>query len=47
VPLLASFTSGSGKVVDPAFRTARNADADVMWTMQYMPVGSGLGHWGR
>jgi hypothetical protein len=36
VQLLASFTSGSGKVVDPAFRTARNADADVMRTMQYM-----------
>jgi hypothetical protein len=36
VPLLASFTSGSGKVAIATFRVAKNADADVMLTLQYM-----------
>lgn len=36
VPLLASFTSGDGKVAIATFRVAKNADADVMLTLQYM-----------
>jgi hypothetical protein len=36
VPLLASFTSGEGKVAYATFRVAKNADADVMLTLQYM-----------
>jgi len=36
VPLLASFTSGDGKVAFATFRVAKNADADVMLTLQYM-----------
>jgi len=36
VPLLASFTSGEGKVAYSTFRVAKNADADIILALQYM-----------
>ena len=35
-PLLVSFTSGDGKVAFSTFRVAKNADSDVILTLQYM-----------
>ena len=35
-PLLVSFTSGEGKVAYSTFRVAKNADADIILTLQYM-----------
>ena len=36
VPLLASFTSGEGKVVYSTFRVAKNGSSDMMQVLQYM-----------
>jgi hypothetical protein len=35
-PLLVSFTSGEGKVAFSTFRVAKNADSDIILTLQYM-----------
>lgn len=35
-PLLVSFTVGDGKVAYSTFRVAKNADADIILTLQYM-----------
>ena len=35
-PLLVSFTSGEGKVAYSTFRVAKNADSDIILTLQYM-----------
>ena len=35
-PLLVSFTYGDGKVAYSTFRVAKNADADIILTLQYM-----------
>jgi len=35
-PLLVSFTSGDGKVAFSTFRVAKNADSDIILTLQYM-----------
>ena len=36
VPLLASFTSGEGKVVFSTFRVAKNGSSEMMQVLQYM-----------
>ena len=36
VPLLASFSSGEGKVVFSTFRVAKNSSCDIMQVLQYM-----------